>query len=372
MDPSSYMKLAITEAKKSRYTAPPNPWVACIIEKNGNIVGKGATIGPTNEQSGMHAETIALKDAGDQAKGSTCYVTLEPCSHYGKTPPCADALIQAGVKKVYIAIQDPDKRVRGAGIKKLRDAGIETIVGLEENAAEELLRPYLHLKLTGRPYVCLKVASSIDGCIAAKDLSSKWITGEGSREKVHALRAESQAIIVGRATAMHDKPSLTVRDFDASFKPPIRVLLDSTGKTLAAGPFFDTSLAPTWIFTSKEAPQNIKDQWIAAGATVTVVNQTETGLNLKEVLEHLGKASIQQVLVEGGGQLLGSFIREDLYQKLYLFIGSKFLGDGIRSFSGLDISSLKMSPQINLAAVTKHDKDVCLEYHHSSPIKEVV
>jgi diaminohydroxyphosphoribosylaminopyrimidine deaminase/5-amino-6-(5-phosphoribosylamino)uracil reductase len=263
--PSFFMSQAIKLGDKSRIISPPNPWVGCVIVKEGEIIGRGST----ETYGGSHAEIKALKEAGENARGSTVYVTLEPCPNHGKTPPCTDALIQAKVKKVVIALIDPDPKVLGRGIQKLREANIDVEVGLLEEKAKKSLLPYLHHRETGMPFCILKAAISIDGKIAAKDGTSLWITGEKARKDVHQIRAESQAVLVGTNTILEDSPSLTVRYVQPSgFRPPLRVLLDISGKIKAQGPLFDMNLAPTLIVTSEKCPESIIEEWKSFGCEV--------------------------------------------------------------------------------------------------------
>ena len=208
-------------AEHARFATPPNPWVGCVIVRDGEIVGRGAT---EAYPGGLHAEAAALLDAGYRARGATAYVTLEPCNHHGSTPPCTEALIDAGVARTVIALEDPDPRVRGTGIARLRAAGIEVVEGVGTDVVARSLAPYLHQRATGRAFALLKTAMSLDGRTAAADGSSQWITGVEARADVQRLRAESQAIVVGPGTARADLPRLTVRGLDdVIVRQPLRV-----------------------------------------------------------------------------------------------------------------------------------------------------
>src|SRR5436190_7060794 len=258
------MARAVAVGEQGRRSAPPNPWVGAVVAVDGRIVGEGF-----HEHPGApHAEVRALAVAGDAARGATVVVTLEPCSHHGRTPPCADALIGAGVRRVVVALEDPDPLVHGRGIQRLRDAGIDVVVGVGADVARSSLAPYLHHRSTGRAFCLAKVATTLDGRIAAADGTSQWITGEAAREDAHDLRAECQAIVVGSGTALADHPALTVRGVPDAPITPLRVLLDGRGRVPAEGALFDPALGPTLVFTSERAPNERIDAWRAAGAKV--------------------------------------------------------------------------------------------------------
>jgi diaminohydroxyphosphoribosylaminopyrimidine deaminase/5-amino-6-(5-phosphoribosylamino)uracil reductase len=299
------MDRALEVGNVARRRTAPNPWVGCVIVRDGEIVGEGASQPPGS----AHAEAGALAQAGDKARGATAYVTLEPCSHHGRTPPCADALIVAGVARVVAALEDPDPKVAGAGFARLRDAGVEVMTGVGADAAARALAPYLHHRRTGRPFVVAKFAMSIDGRIAAADGTSQWLTSTAARADAHELRADSQAVVVGAGTALADRPKLTVRDVQhMPARQPLRVLLDARGRVPARGPLFDTALAPTLVITTSAAPPDAVDGWRSAGAKVEVVAPAADakGVDLGEVFALLGREGALQVLVEGGSSLAAS------------------------------------------------------------------
>jgi diaminohydroxyphosphoribosylaminopyrimidine deaminase/5-amino-6-(5-phosphoribosylamino)uracil reductase len=299
------MAQALQVSAAARRRSAPNPWVGCVLVRAGKIVGEGASLAA----GGAHAEAVALERAGETARGATAYVTLEPCSHHGRTPPCADALITAGVTRVVAALEDPDPKVAGAGLARLREAGIEVVTGVGAEAAQRELAAYLHHRRTGRPLVVAKVAMSIDGRIAAADGTSQWLTSTPARADAHELRADSQAIIVGAGTAIADRPKLTVRDVEQMpVRQPLRVLLDARGRVPATGPLFDTALAPTLVITTADAAPETVDAWRSAGAKVETVAPaaTGTGVDLGEVLTLLGRDGVLQVLVEGGSSVTAS------------------------------------------------------------------
>ncbi len=287
------MLQAIELAAEVRGSTSPNPWVGCVIEAPDGQVFTGATQPP----GGMHAEAAALAAAGPAARGATVWVTLEPCSHTGRTPPCADALIEAGVGRVVVALEDPDSRVRGAGLERLRGAGIEVELGVEADTVHTQLAPYLKHRLTGRPWVVLKLGASVDGRTAAPDGSSKWITGGAARADGHRLRAESDAIVVGAGTVRADDPSLTVRHVEG--KDPLRVVLGT------APP--EAQVQPALEFQGE----------------------------LTDLLDLLGERKAVQVLVEGGATVAGAFHRAGLVDQYVLYLAPAiFGGDDARSMMG--------------------------------------
>ena len=323
-----FMLRAISVAERARQWAPPNPWVGCVLVKDRKVIAEGWT----QEFGGKHAEVVALEKAGAAAKGATAYVTLEPCAHHGRTGPCCEALQKSGVKRVVIALEDPDPQVSGAGIQRLRNADIEVTVGIGAASAEDQLRPYLHQRRTGMAYPLLKTASSIDGRVAAADGRSQWISGTAAREDAHRLRAASQAILVGAGTALVDQPRLNVRLPDVTpSKAPLRVLLDGSGRVPTTGPLFDPGIAPTLVLSSDACAPEARQAWEAAGAEVAVVERKGDGLDLRQVLQELGRRGVLQVMVEGGAAVHGSFLREDLAEELVVYIGPKLLGENGRA-----------------------------------------
>ncbi|WP_228840573.1 bifunctional diaminohydroxyphosphoribosylaminopyrimidine deaminase/5-amino-6-(5-phosphoribosylamino)uracil reductase RibD [Candidatus Protochlamydia phocaeensis] len=354
-----FMQQALALAEQARFHAPPNPWVGCVIVKGNQIIGRGYTQPPGQ----AHAEVKALLEAKEQARGAALYATLEPCSHFGRTPPCVNAIIQAGIKEVYIAQQDPDSRVSGAGIECLRKAGIHVLTGICEQEARAALSSYLHHRRTGLPYTVIKAAMSLDGRTAAADGTSQWITSLEARQDAHLQRAHSQAIIIGSGTALKDKPQLTVRLPSLSLpRQPLRVLLDAKGKTPAEGPLFDCSLAPTLVMTTEQAPMRRREEWERAGAEVMRLSEQKGRINLTDAWKILGKKGILQALVEGGSTLQSALIEAKLLNRLVLYMGPILLGsNGLPLFLN-SIPTLQKAPSFKLLSVASLGDCVRADY----------
>ncbi len=293
-DDETAMRRAVGLAATVRATASPNPWVGCVVVSDDGTVFEGATAAP----GGPHAEAAALAAAGSRARGATLYATLEPCSHHGRTPPCADAIVAAGVARVVVALEDPDQKVRGRGLTHLRDAGVAVELGLCAGDVSAQLGPYLKHRSTGKPWVVLKLAATLDGRTAAPDGTSKWITGPEARADAHGLRAQSDAVLVGAGTVRADDPALDVRH--ASGPDPLRVVL---GK----------------------APEGAR-----------VHPALELSGDLEAVLDDLGRRGVVQLLVEGGASVAHAFHRSGLVDRYVLYLAPALLGgdDGRGLFAG--------------------------------------
>ena len=326
-DDVDLMAVALALGQEGRVTAPPNPWVGClVVSPGGEVVGRGFHRAPGEP----HAEVHALAEAGERARGATAVLTLEPCAHHGRTPPCAPALVEAGVSRVVVALLDPDPQVSGRGVEHLRQAGLDVEVGVGEEAAAAALAPYLHHRRTGRPYCVLKSAVSLDGRTAASDGTSRWITGPAARADTHRMRVESQAVVIGAGTALADRPTLTARLEPPAPRQPLRVLLDATGRVPAAGPLFDPSLAATLVVTTPSADREAVKAWLAAGADVEEVTSSDTGVDLPAAMAVLGQRGVLQAMVEGGATLHGALMRAGLVDRMVLYLGGVTLGEGGR------------------------------------------
>jgi diaminohydroxyphosphoribosylaminopyrimidine deaminase/5-amino-6-(5-phosphoribosylamino)uracil reductase len=318
-----YMARALKLAKKGLYTTSPNPRVGCVLVKNGQIIAEG-----WHSRAGQgHAEVEALKQTTDSV-GATAYVTLEPCSHHGRTPPCCDALINAGIKRVVVAMQDPNPLVAGNGLKKLQAAGIEVVCGILENDAQVLNRGFIKRMLTGKPFVYSKLAMSLDGRTAMANGESQWITSPAARQDVQFLRAESCAILTGINTVLADDPSLNVRLPETEVLQPIRIVLDSQLKIPVTAKMA-TLTGETWVLTCSENEQK-KLELEQAGFKVFQLPEKNNRVDLNAVFEFLGQMQINEVLIESGAILNGALLEADLVDEWIIYMASCVLGDNGR------------------------------------------
>ncbi len=315
---SQWMARALRLAERGLYTTSPNPRVGCVVVRNGEVVGEG-----WHERAGEpHAEVHALRRAGTSARGATAYVTLEPCSHHGRTPPCADALVAAGVSRVVAAMQDPNPLVAGQGIAKLRAAGIAVECGLMEAAARDLNIGFVSRMTRGTPWVRSKIAASLDGRTALANGTSKWITGESARHDVQHWRARSCAVLTGIGTVLADDPQLNVRALETE-RQPLRVIVDSWLLTPSAARILSGG---TLIYTA--APDEARRVALQKhGAEVIAVAGAERQVDLVGVLSDLARRGINEVLVEAGRTLNGALLRAGLVDELVLYLAPKMLGD---------------------------------------------
>jgi diaminohydroxyphosphoribosylaminopyrimidine deaminase / 5-amino-6-(5-phosphoribosylamino)uracil reductase len=361
------MRRALAQGDTARRRTAPNPWVGAVVVRDGEIVGEGATQPP----GGAHAEIEALRAAGDRARGGALYTTLEPCSHQGRTGPCVAAIADAGVARVVVALEDPDPQVSGQGIAELRARGVTVDVGIGADDAARALAPYLLHRRLGRAFTVVKTAMSLDGRIAARDGSSRWITGAASRADSHALRADSQAVVVGAGTALADHPSLTARDVNPPVQhQPLRVLLDATGRVPAEGPLFDAALAPTLVVTTDAAPDHAQQAWLGAGAKVLSVPAATTGagVDLAATLEVLAGLGVLQALVEGGAALSGALVEAGLADRLVTYVAPTMLGrDGRPALDLAGPARIADAPRWRLVHVARVGTDVRLDYEPPPP-----
>ncbi len=310
-----YMKLALALARKGLGSVEPNPAVGCVIIKNNKIIGKGYH----KKYGSPHAEINALKSCKQSPVGATMFVTLEPCCHYGKTPPCTNAIINAGIKRVYAAVQDPTKKVGGKGFKILKDAGIEIETGICKKEAQKLNAPFFKFAKTNKPWVIVKWAQSKDGFLARTD-KKRWITNSKSRKDVQAIRKRTQAILVGINTVLEDNPLLTIRPDTG--RQPLRVVLDGKLRIPQNCNLIKTAKnAPVCIFTiiknTKIKQKNVE---------VIKIGKFKGKINLTSVLSELGKRNIQQVLVEGGEKIITSFLKEKSADEIVIYSSNETLG----------------------------------------------
>jgi diaminohydroxyphosphoribosylaminopyrimidine deaminase / 5-amino-6-(5-phosphoribosylamino)uracil reductase len=319
-DPAEWMKRALELARKGRPS--PNPHVGAVLVKNGELVGSGH-----HERAGEdHAEIVAIRAAGDNAAGATLYVTLEPCNHVGRTPPCTDAVIAAKIARVVVGCVDPNPNVTGGGIEKLRAAGILVETGLLEAECAVLIRPWAKHVTVGLPYVSLKLALSLDGRIATRTGASKWVTGAEARARVHALRAASDAVAIGIGTALADDPRLTVRD--APGGSPLRVVFDTKLRLPTHSRLVETAVEiPTWVICNADASASAEEELTTRGVEVLRAPASAEGrIDVLAALKLLASRGIVSLMVEGGAELAGSILAAHLADELHAFVAPILLG----------------------------------------------
>jgi diaminohydroxyphosphoribosylaminopyrimidine deaminase/5-amino-6-(5-phosphoribosylamino)uracil reductase len=316
----------------------PNPAVGCVLVRDGVVVGRGWT-----QPGGRpHAETEAIARAGDAARGAAAYVSLEPCAHTGKSPPCAEALVAAGIARAVVAVEDPDPRVCGRGIARLRAAGIRVDVGACAAEAGELNAGFFLRVSEGRPLVSLKLATSLDGRIATRGGDSRWITGEPARRRGHLLRATHDTILIGTGTALTDDPELTCRLPGLADRSPVRVVLDRTLRLRKTAKLLTSAGAvPTWLVTSASIEAGRQAAAERAGAQVIAVPEAAGRLSLTDALRALGDRGITRLLVEGGSALAASLLQQGLVDRIYWFRSAAIIGgDGLAAASSLEVERL--------------------------------
>jgi len=359
-----FMQRAIRLAKRGEGRVSPNPLVGALIVKRGKVIAEGY-----HRKAGLpHAEVNALNLAGSQSRGATLYVNLEPCAHYGRTPPCSKAIIRAGIKRVVVGIEDPNPLVSGKGIRELEGAGIKTIVGVLEDASRRLNQTYIKYITTKLPYLSLKMAMSLDGKIATKTGSSFWISGEASRSYVQRLRSLNDAVLVGIGTVIKDDPELAVRLKSKSQalkkKKVIRIIVDSKARIpLNANVLTKCVDNPTIIATTKYAPLGKIRALKARGAKVVIVKGQKGKVDLGELMKKMGRLQISSILVEGGGNINASFLKEGLVDKVLFFIAPKIIG-GRRSLTpveGEGIKDLREAIKLTEVKVRKVGEDLLVE-----------
>ena len=351
-----WMKRALELAQRGRGAVEPNPMVGCVIVKDGQVVGEGF-----HQCYGQaHAEVNALREAGDRAEGATVYVTLEPCCHFGKTPPCADVLIHAKVARAVVAMQDPFSKVAGGGLKKLRDAGIETCVGVLEEEAVELNAPYLKLVLCNRPFVTAKWAMTLDGKIATRTRSSRWVSNELSRQRVQQLRSCADAILVGSGTVVADDPSLTVR-IENSKRTPLRIVADDRLETPLQATLVQTAReVPTLLLIGPGVPEEATLPYRDAGCEILRSTQTDHAAQLLDLLDELGKRRMTNLLVEGGSEVLGALLDVQEIDAVEIFMAPKLVGgrEAVTPIAGFGLPQMEKPIRLNSLQMETLDGDI--------------
>lgn len=347
------MRRALALAAQARGRTSPNPMVGCVIERDRHLIGEGFHA----RAGGPHAEVVATEAAGCDIEGATVYVTLEPCAHHGKTPPCAEFLVARRPARVVVAMEDPNPRVAGRGIALLREAGIAVEVGLLHREAEQLNEAFCRFISTGLPFVIAKCAMTLDGKIATRTGHSKWVTGEAARHKVHELRNEVDAILVGSRTVMADDPSLTTRLDREDMRDPIRVILDA-GAYLSEdrAVFHLRSKAPTWIVTAEDRSYDFANE-------VLRVPRGNGGVDLRALLVELGRRGVMSLLIEGGGTTLASAFEAGLVDKVWFFVAPKIAGgrDAITPVEGVGAATMDEAIALEHLRAEAVGDDVLLE-----------
>lgn len=346
---SQPMMLALAEARLACGWSSPNPPVGAVIVQAGRVVGRGHTQPPGQ----AHAEIMALRQAGAAAHGAELYVTLEPCAHYGRTPPCTEAIIAAGLSRVHVALRDPNPSVNGGGLARLNAAGIPTYLGDGAAAAAELIEGFTTHILTGRPLVIAKYAMSLDGRIATHTGHSRWITGETARAHVHRWRARVDAILVGAGTALADNPQLTAR-LPASEPPPhqpLRILLDSTGRVPPSATLYDPALpGHTLLATTDRLAASTATALTERGVEILRLPTAPAGVALPALLDELGHRGVTSVLVEGGAQVLGAFVDAGLVHKVMAYVAPVVIGGAASPGPVAGRGALTMPEALHLTA----------------------
>jgi diaminohydroxyphosphoribosylaminopyrimidine deaminase / 5-amino-6-(5-phosphoribosylamino)uracil reductase len=354
------MKEAVELARAGRYGASPNPMVgAIVLSAAGHVVGRGAHL----VCGGPHAEVVALQEAGAQAAGGTLLVTLEPCSHHGRTPPCVDAVLASGVRKVVVGVPDPNPVVNGQGIAALRSAGVEVEIGVEEDACRALMRRYLHWVAHGTPFVTSKMAITLDGKLAARGGRSRWITSEASRREGYALREEYDAILVGVGTILADDPRLS-RHLGLNPNPHLcKVVLDSELRLSPESTVCQSAPGDLVVFCREGAPEERGRRLEEVGVTVVTVGPDDHGrCEIRQVLRWLGSHGVSSLLVEGGGEVHWSFLHEGLAQQIHAFVAPLVLGgrEAVPAVGGIGFLSPQEAVRLSFEEVRRLGEDLVI------------
>jgi diaminohydroxyphosphoribosylaminopyrimidine deaminase/5-amino-6-(5-phosphoribosylamino)uracil reductase len=345
-----YMARALELARKGLYSTHPNPRVGCVIVRDGLVIGEGWHV----RAGEPHAEVHALRQAGEKAAGATAYVTLEPCSHHGRTPPCADALVKAGVARVVAAMQDPNPEVAGRGLSRLAEAGIEVTSGVLESEARALNPGFIKRMEQGLPYVRVKMAMSLDGRTAMASGESQWITGPAARSAVQRLRARSSVVLTSAESVIADNARMTVRADElglepelaalALARPPLRVLIDGRLRTPLDAPFFQAGTALVVTCAAEQA----RERYEQAGLELLAIPGSDGHVDLRKLLVELAARGVSEVLVEAGPRLAGAFASRGLVDEYRLFIAGKFLGSSARPLFEWPMSRMSEAPRLKI------------------------
>lgn len=359
-DDRCFMSRALQLAKLGQYSTHPNPCVGCVIVKGGRVIGEGF-----HERAGEgHAEVHALAQAGAGAEGATAYVTLEPCSHQGRTPPCADALIKSGVSRVVAAMQDPNPKVSGQGLKRIAEAGIEVASGLLEEQALELNRGFVSRMATARPFVRLKMAMSVDGRTAMESGESQWITGPDARRDVQRWRARASAILTSVGTIQHDNPKLTVREpalLESKREQPIRVVLDSKCVLTGSEAIFDANASVIYVVADQKAVST--DFVQKTNLEILTLPLNEQGrFDARRLMAELAQREVNEVFVEAGAGLAGDFVSQGVIDELLVYVAPKLMGSAARGLAELPFETMAQAIELELFDLRMLGQDVRMQY----------
>ncbi len=361
------MREALELARRGAGTTSPNPMVGAMVVAGSRVVGRGYHVRPGSP----HAEVLAIEEAGGASRGATLYVTLEPCAHWGRTPPCTDAIIDAGISRVVAAMEDPDRRVRGRGLRRLAEAGVETSVGIAEDGARRLNEAYVKYRTTGLPFVTAKWAMSLDGRIATRAGESRWISGAASRALVHEVRAASDAILVGIGTVLRDDPQLTARDVPSGrpvTRQPARIVLDSTLRIPLDARVLDRDGAPVLVATTSRARPEARRALEARGVEVIAADGPARQVDIGLVCAELGRREMMSVLVEGGGTVHGAFVDAGAVDRFLVFVAPVILGGPAPGpVGGRGVERITDAWHVVDTTVRRLDGDVLIEGYAPAP-----
>lgn len=356
-----FMRLALRLARKGEGRVSPNPMVGAVVVRKGKIVATGYHRAAGRD----HAEVEALRKLGFSAKGCELFVNLEPCCHYGRTPPCTEPIVRSGVKRVVVATLDSNPVVSGRGVQRLRESGIEVEVGVLEAEARQLNEPFFRWVTTGMPYVTLKMASTLDGRIAQRDGLSRWVTAEPARRVVHRMRAVSDAVLVGANTARLDDPLLLPTLVRRPPRIPLRIVVDEKAELSAGSRLAQTARqAPVLLACTEKAPREKVAALQAAGIEVLVLPEEPDGrVHLKSLLAELGRRSIQNIMVEGGAEIATSLLKQSLVDRLVVFYAPRLLGDpkALPLVQDLGLSTLESAMRFRVRSLRRVGDDIMLE-----------
>ena len=355
-----YMNLALDLARKSEGQTNPNPLVGAVIVKSGKVVAKGY-----HEKAGLpHAEAIALNKAGTKARGADLYVNLEPCCHHGRTPPCTEAIISAGIKRVILGIRDPNRLVNGRGIRFLRKQGVEVVIGVLRRDCHKINEHFIKYITTGRPWVILKSAVSLDGKIATRTGDSKWITGSKARAYAHRLRSRVDAILVGAETVRMDDPQLTVRPKKKGMRNPVRIIVSGKGSISTSAKIFNNAHKERVIYVANASlPLIRKKKLQKIGVEVLLVKYRKKKVDLPLLMDALGKMKITSIMIEGGSEISGNALKEKLVDKLIYFLAPKIIGgkNAPGPVGGQGISRIEDFIEVKEISIEKLGNDFVIE-----------